>query len=110
MMKNPIRSVPKDPSDMKPLDVEHFFCIVRAVLILAYFGRLFWHFGYFKMYIIDNYCSIGIFVNKSRKIKFLNHILLVEISGHILAVNNRDLEHGLKNKYMYEVPEVNFLL
>ena len=87
-----------------------FPCIVTAVLILADFGRLFWHFGYFEMYTIDIYCSIGVFVNKSRKIKFLNHILLVEISGHILAVKKRDLEHGLKNKYVYEVPEVNFLL
>ena len=81
--------------------------------MLALFWRVLWHFGYFEMYItdnFDNYWSIGVFVNKSRKIKFLNHILLVEISGHILAVKNRDLEHGLKNKYVYEEPEVNFLL
>ena len=77
---------------------------------MADFRGIFWHFGYFEMYTIDNYYSIDVFVNKSRKIKFLNHILLVEISGHILAVRNRDLEHGLKNKYVYEVPEVNFLL
>ena len=32
------------------------------------------------------------------------------IGGNFLAVKNRDLEHGLKNKYVYEVPEVNFLL
>ena len=78
--------------------------------MLALFWGVLWHFGYFEIYTIDNYCSIGVFVNKSRKIKFLNHILLVEISGHILAVINRDLEHGLKNKYFFEVPEVNFLL
>ena len=78
--------------------------------MLALFCGVLWHFGYFEMYTIDNYYSIDAFVNKSRKIKFLNHILLVEISGHILAVKNRDLEHGLKNKYISEEPNVNFLL
>ena len=62
------------------------------------------------MYTIDNYCSIDIFVNKSRKIKFKWKLKLHMIGGNFLAVKNRDLEHGLKNKYVYEVPEVNFLL
>ena len=81
--------------------------------MLALFWRVLWHFGYFEMSTIDNYCSIGIFVifvNKSRKIKSKWKLKLHMIGGNFLAVKNRDLEHGLKNKYIYEVPEVNFLL
>ena len=81
--------------------------------MLALFWGVLRHFGYFQMYIndnFDNYWSIGVFVNKSWKIKFKRKLKLHMIGGNFLAVKNRDLEHGLKNKYVYEVPEVNFLL
>ena len=47
MVKNPIMSNPKDPPGLKAPGCRAFPCIVTAVLILADFGRLFWHFGYF---------------------------------------------------------------
>ena len=83
IMKIPDRSCPTDSSDMYLMCIWLFLVMLERFECWHFFWRVLWHFGYFEMSTIDNYCSIGIyviflviFINKSRKIKWFKlHII-----------------------------------